>query len=100
MSKETASKFSIILMILMLITPIVWVAVDQSMEYTFLLSDAEEESQGAEKEYDIELWFPNFKSRNTPYFKGLSKNRLEYFFKKYSQPHSAIISPPPDLFKG
>lgn len=100
MSKKAASKFSIILMILLVVSPIVWVAVDQSMECTFLMSDAEEESQSAEKEYDIEVWFPNFKSKNSPYFKGVSKNRLEYFFKRYSQPHSAIISPPPDLFKG
>jgi len=87
-------------MILIVVSPIIWVALDHSTEYSFIMNDAEEESQSAEKEYDIEVWFPNFKSKNTPDFNGVSKNRLEYSFKKYSQPHSAIISPPPDFFKG
>lgn len=81
----------------MISAPSILVAIDHSVDISFLYDSSEDEEKGKEPNKTIEILFSKVNHIELNIVSIDAKNNSGYFFKKYPKPHLNLISPPPEF---
>ncbi|MGY0407616.1 MAG: hypothetical protein ACWIPJ_04575 [Polaribacter sp.] len=95
MSKKGIPILFSVVFLLYIVTPTIFMIVDEAVDVSILFSTSEEKEKG--KHVDIDILFSMTQTNNFDLVFSFSERNLEYFDKKYTKPHINIISPPPEL---
>lgn len=83
------------LLLLLVVAPTIIMAVDDSIDVSFIYSISEEEENKSNKEF--EKFVVEIKSDSEDFLDFSKTNNLEYRLKTYSKPLLNLISPPPEF---
>ena len=96
MYKQSIAIFLILLFMAFMTTPTFIVAVDDSIDISFLYDCSEEEKE-SEKNTSIELIVSNSNNGSSYQINSSDELAIGYYFKPYPKPNINLISPPPDF---
>ncbi|XCF06645.1 hypothetical protein ABI125_02015 [Tamlana crocina] len=95
MLKQIVSICFTTLFVLFLMAPTVVSLLDDSVDVSVFYTTSEEEEKGAKKISEKELLCHEMGETNLNVFLGDNELDLEYYQKKYPNPHLKLNSPPP-----
>lgn len=98
MLKQIISIFFTTLFVLFLMAPTVVAVLDNSVDVSVFFTTSEEEEKGGKKNTEKELLYCDMGNAELGLALDEKENNLEYFQKKYPNPHLKLISPPPKSF--
>ncbi len=95
MLKQIVSIFFTTLFVLFLMAPTVVAVLDNSVDVSIFYTTSEEEEHGGKKTAEKELLCQEMAETNLSIVFWDNDLDLEYFQKKYPNPHLKLTSPPP-----
>ncbi len=97
MLKQIISLMFTTLFVLFLMAPTVVAFLDDSVDVSVFYTTSEEEEKGCKKLTEKELLCHDMATTDFGFFLYDNEPDLEYFLKKYPNPHLKLTSPPPKL---
>ena len=97
MYKNSIAILLTVLFMAIVIAPTIIVAIDDSIDVSFLYQCTEEEEKESEKNKNFELVFFENKNDSKSDLKSKEELQLTYRFKNYPKPHLNLIFPPPEF---
>ncbi|UKM65712.1 hypothetical protein GSB9_02283 [Flavobacteriaceae bacterium GSB9] len=97
MLKHIVSIFFTSVFVLFLMAPTAVAFLDDSVDVSVFFTTSEEEEKGGKKNTEKELLYYEMDATELEFAFGDNEHNLEYYQKKYPNPHLKLTSPPPKV---
>jgi len=97
MLRQIISIYFTTLFVLFLMTPSIVAILDSSVDVSIIFTTSEEEENGCKKNPVKELLYNEIGAEDIDFASVDNEHDLEYYQKKYPNPHLKLTSPPPQL---
>ncbi|MFL1010720.1 hypothetical protein [Flavisericum labens] len=97
MLRQILSMFFTGVFVLFLMAPTVVAMLDDSVDVSVFFTTSEEEEKGGKKNTEKELLCYEMDTTDLDFAFGDNEHNVEYYQKKYPNPHLKLTSPPPKV---
>nr|WP_321247019.1 hypothetical protein [uncultured Psychroserpens sp.] len=98
MNKSLLAIFFSLLFLSLIIAPTIIMAIDDSIDISFVYDISEEEEEkGKEGNKEFKKFVVDLDDEDESFMSSENEQNLEYTFKTYPKPHLNLIFPPPEF---
>lgn len=97
MNKSILAIFFSFVFLSLVTAPTILMAIDESIDISFIYDVSEEEEKGKESNKEFEKFVVDAETEIEGFITSNNKEHLGFVFKTYQKPHLNLIFPPPEF---